>query len=122
MPAIRANATETIGNRGGIIMPDNSIRLLVEMDKTAREKVSSYQKERDEFDLFVQETQKKMLEERTQEAQKTVAADIERINRELVEKKAALKTEYQAVLHAINALYQQKKNEWIEAIYQACIK
>lgn len=103
-------------------MPDNSIRLLVEMDKTAREKVSSYQKERDEFDLFVQETQKKMLEERTQEAQKTVAADIERINRELVEKKAALKTEYQAVLHAINALYQQKKNEWIEAIYQACIK
>ncbi len=103
-------------------MPDNTIRLLVEMDKAAREKVSSYQKERDEFDLFVQKTQKKMLEERTEEAQKTVTADIERINNDLVLKKAALAADYQAVLRSIEALYLEKKNEWIEAIYQDCIK
>ncbi|MFH0993396.1 MAG: hypothetical protein V1761_03500 [bacterium] len=103
-------------------MPNNAIRQLVEMDKTAREKVAAHQKERDEFDLFVQETEKKLLAERTEAAQKTVAADIERINKELTEKKTAMQAEYQAVLLAIDQLYQEKKNEWIEAIYQACIK
>jgi len=103
-------------------MPDITIRKLVELDKEAREKISAFQAEKDNFDAFLKMTRKEMIERHSQEIQLKINEAITKYNFDLQEKKQALSTEFSATLADIDDMSSQKKREWVEELYRACLE
>lgn len=103
-------------------MPDITIRELVELDKGAREKVAAFQAEKDNFEAFLKMTRKEMIERHSQEIQQKIDETIAQYNYDLQEKKQALSSEFSATLADINAMSVQKKQEWVEELFRACLE
>jgi len=103
-------------------MPDITIRKLVELDKDAREKVSAFQAEKDNFDQFLKMTRQEMMERHSQEIQQKIDETIAKYNFDLQEKKQALSAEFSATLADIDAMSAQKKQEWVEDLFRSCLE
>ncbi|MDD3127074.1 MAG: hypothetical protein WC479_09495 [Candidatus Izemoplasmatales bacterium] len=103
-------------------MPDIIIRQLVEMDKTAREKVDAFQKEKDNFDAFLKLKKQELMEIHTKETQVKIEETITKFHLELSERKAVLMAEYEAILNDINSIYKQNRQDWVDEIYKACLE
>lgn len=103
-------------------MPDITIRKLVDLDKEAREKVSAFQTEKDNFDVFLKMTRKEMIDRHSREIQQKIDETIAKYNFDLQEKKRSLHDEFAATLSDINAMSAEKKQEWVEELFQACLE
>jgi hypothetical protein len=98
------------------------LRKLMELDKLARQKVESAQKEKDNLDEFLKTARRTLLKDETE---KTKAAIREALDAGELEKKtkiAALASEYDATMKALEQRYADNGDDWIDTLFKACIE
>lgn len=97
------------------------IRQIIDADKQARERVEQAKAERQKArTLFADEkddVQKKFMAE----AEQKLEAKRAELKRDFESEVALSQKEYAASLAALETLYQEKKDEWIKIIVDACI-
>ncbi len=103
-------------------MKDDIIKILVDMDFKARQKVEEVQKEKDNLDLFLKSSRKRLLKQYAQDIEEKIQQTIKDINSDLNNKTLQITTEHEATLKEINSTYENKKDEWIQDMFNFCIK
>lgn len=103
-------------------MPDQMIKKLIELDKFARQKVESAQKEKDELEDFLKIARRTLLKEETAKTQAAIREALEQGERDKVAKAAELKDDFETTLKDIEARYAEHRDEWVEALFKACLE
>ncbi len=103
-------------------MKEDIIKLIVDMDYKARHKVELLQEEKDNLDVFLKASRKQLLEQYTQDTTEKIQAAMKEIDSDIKEKTIQIASEHEATLNRINQIYDEKRDEWIEDMYQFCIK
>jgi len=101
---------------------DDIIKVLVDMDFNARQKVEELQVEKNNLESFLKASRKQLLKQYTQETSGKIQETINEINEELTKKTIQIAAEHELVLNQINKIYKEKKDEWIEDMFNYCIK
>lgn len=105
-----------------ITVKEDIIKLIVDMDYKARHKVEVLQEEKDNLDVFLKASRKQLLEQYTQDTTEKIQAAMKEIDSDIKVKTAQIASEHEATLNSINQIYEDKRDEWIEDMYQYCIK
>jgi len=103
-------------------MKDDIIKILVDMDLKARQKVEELQTEKDNIDSFLKASRKRLLKQYTQDTEGKIQLTIKEIDSELKNKTLQITSEHEATLKKINSTYKENKNEWIQDMFNFCIK
>jgi hypothetical protein len=101
---------------------EDIIKLIVDMDYKARHKVEELQEEKDNLDVFLKASRKQLLKQYTQDTTEKIQAAMKEIDSDIKEKTIQIASEHEATLNRINQIYDEKRDEWIEDMYQFCIK
>ncbi|PKL00853.1 MAG: hypothetical protein CVV56_03335 [Tenericutes bacterium HGW-Tenericutes-1] len=103
-------------------MKDDIIKILVDMDFNARQKVEELQAEKDNLDSFLKTSRKQLLKQYTQDTSGKIQDTINEINEDLKKKTIQITAEHEKILEQINRIFKEKKDEWIEDMFNYCIK
>lgn len=103
-------------------MKDDIIKILVDMDFNARKKVEELQIEKDNLDSFLKASRKQLLKQYTEDTSGKIQETINEINEDLKNKTTQITAEHEMILNQINMIYKEKKEEWIEDMFNYCIK
>jgi gas vesicle protein len=101
---------------------DDIIKILVDMDFNARQKVEELQAEKDNLDSFLKTSRKQLLKQYTQDTSGKIQDTINEINEDLKKKTIQITAEHEKILEQINRIFKEKKDEWIEDMFNYCIK
>lgn len=103
-------------------MKDDIIKILVDMDFNARKKVEELQIEKDNLDSFLKASRKQLLKQYTEDTSGKIQETFNEINEDLKNKTTQITAEHEMILNQINMIYKEKKEEWIEDMFNYCIK
>ncbi len=101
---------------------ENLIREVIELDKLARNMVSELENEKSNISDYLREERKKIEIKYKSEAKLKLEIEKKKMLSELEEQKKENEIEYLKKVAVLKASFDEKKSEWIEAIYLDCIK
>jgi len=101
---------------------ENLIRDVIELDKAARNEVAKLIEEKEHIGDFLREERKKIEQKYKAESANKLAVEKEKLLKELAERKQQNQVDYEISKKALEEAFLEKKNDWIESIYQDCIK
>lgn len=97
------------------------ISKVTQLDKEMRMKVKSLEEEKAKLPNFLREQRKLISDQYDRQAKEEVEKRKAEIQKELDITKKATDAELQKSLEELMKIYEEKKDEWIETIYQNCI-
>jgi hypothetical protein len=103
-------------------MPDKLIKSLIDIDRSARERLDALKSEKANLDQFFKAERNRMLTALQDEIKGQIQVAQSEMKQNIVLKKAELESEYRSVLMQIEELYRLKKQTWIDEIYRQCTK
>lgn len=103
-------------------MPDKLIKSLIDIDRSARERLDALKAEKANLDQFFKAERSRMLTQLQNEIQGKITVAQNEMKQNIELKKIELESEYRSVLTQIDQLYASKKQEWIDEIYRQCTK
>ena len=103
-------------------MPDQMIRKLIEIDKSARQKVEAVQKEKDNLEEFLATARRTLLREETEKTETAIREALAKGEGEKVEKTARLAFDFDVTMKNLESRYADNRDAWIDSLFQACLE
>lgn len=103
-------------------MYSNLIRDTIQMDKKARESVEELKFKKENLDHLVKEEEQKLKKEMQIHIKESVKNLEKKYQDEIKVKHEQEKMKFDAALTELISVFEREKNQWIETIYQSCIK
>lgn len=101
---------------------ENLIRDVIELDKKARNEVLKLTEEKEHISDVLRVERLRLEKKYKSEAKEKLNIEKTKMLAELEERKNQNKVEFEKSLKALESSFASKKDEWIESIYQDCIK
>ncbi|MDY0294299.1 MAG: hypothetical protein RBQ71_00655 [Acholeplasmataceae bacterium] len=103
-------------------MYSNLIRDTIQMDKKARESVEELKIKKDNIDHLIKEEEVKLKKDMQIQIKESVKNLEKKYKDEIKVKLEQEKTKFDAALSELVDVFEREKDQWIETIYQSCIK
>lgn len=101
---------------------ENLIRDVIELDKAARNEVAKLIEEKEHISDFLREERKKIEKKYKADSAQKLANEKKVLLAELEQRKKQNSIEFEISKKALEQAFLEKKDVWIESIYQDCIK
>ncbi|MGD9910578.1 MAG: hypothetical protein AB7U79_08275 [Candidatus Izemoplasmatales bacterium] len=101
---------------------ENLIRDVIELDKKARNEVLKLTKEKEHISDVLREERLRLEKKYKSEAKEKLNIEKTKMLAELEERKKLNRVEFEKSLKELESSFALKSDEWIESIYQDCIK
>lgn len=103
-------------------MHTHIIRDIINLDKTAREKIKSLEKEKESLDENVKQEEKILRKQIDEEIKFRVKSENEKYLKEIKKREVDQLTQYNDSLKFIQKKYEENKTEWVNTIFDNCTK
>lgn len=103
-------------------MYSNLIKDTIQMDKKARESVEELRLKKENLDHLVKEEEQKLKKEMQVQIKESVKNLEKKYKDEIKIKHDQEKKKFDAALTELVSVFEREKDQWIETIYQSCIK
>lgn len=106
--------------KGGLVL-NTIIRQIIDADKQARERVEQAKAERQKARNLIADEKDDVQKKFKAEVEEKLEAKRAELKRDFESEVALSQKEYAASLAALETLYDEKKDEWIESIVKTCL-
>lgn len=103
-------------------MYSHLIKDTIQIDKKAREAVQELKTKKDNLDALIKEEEKHLKKAMQKEIKDAVTALKKKYQDEINIKREQEKVKFDVALKELHDVYEREKDQWINTIYEACVK